>query len=255
MQRNSFHSTSANAESNSEKLRALNDKFDILESQETRLSLKRKAFFSDYVEEMEYKVLTTSEEGDKALKLVEDELLTISDEFIKDKRMFILNNEKEKGVLFGLENDLMGTLEFDNENYKRKMEDYREEFESRVENLIENVNGNNRIRNEIFEKNTKEVEGIMDELEGKLVEAKTIREKKENLILKDFSEEIEKTCGMLELEKNVRENTENKMKNMIKEVTESLMKEIEVNNNWRGFCFESFVLRKKNRSEKRTTRS
>ena len=229
-QRTSFHSTNANCESNSEKLRLLTDKFDILETQEARLSLKRQAFFSDYVQDLENKVSITSEEGDKMIRRLEDEVISFHDEFMKEKRDFLLRDEKERGVYLGLGNDLTGTIEIDNENYRRKMEEFREDFEGRVEGFLGNLEEKKRARSEKIERGTKEALGIMDTLGVKLDDIKINREKKEDSMMKEFGKAIQETCEILELERNARENTEGKMKNMIKEVTESLMKDIEVKN-------------------------
>ena len=227
-QRLSFHSTHANSDSNSEKLRLLTDKFDILETQEARLSLKRHAFFSDYVQDLENKVQITSDEGDRMMKRLEDEVLTFHEEFTKEKRDRHWRDEKVEQVYLGLGNDLMGMVEAENENYKHKMEDFREDFEEKVEGILTNVAEKNRIRTEKIQRGTNEALGIIEVLGSKLDDIKLIREKKEETMMKEFGKAIQETCEVLELEKSARENTEKRMRNMIKEVTESLMKDIEV---------------------------
>lgn len=227
-QRLSFHSTHNNCDSNSEKLRLLTDKFDILETQEARLSLKRQAFFTDYIQDLENKFQITSDEGDRMMKRLEDEVLTFHEEFTKEKRDRLWRDEKEKQVYLGLGNDLMGMVEAENENYKKKIEEFREDFEGKVEGILTNLEEKNRLRSEKIQRGAKETLGIIDALGSKLNDLRVIREKKEETMMNEFGKAIQETCEVLELEKSARESTELRMRNMIKEVTESLMKDIEV---------------------------
>lgn len=227
--RSSIPTNSSNTnDMNSSKLRALQDKWDFLESQDVHFSQKRRLFLESFIIDLENNFFKGSEEAEGLFKKTEEDLCALHEAFIGEKKGYFVQNEKEKNLLNGLEDNYFEILSDDNERYRDYFEKIREEFEEKMfiirTRLIENENERLGMNERIVNRS----EGILIGLKEKLGIERSNRELKEKQMIESFGKEVDEVFLGLELERRIREETNKKMMDMIKGMGDCLFRDIEV---------------------------
>ena len=239
LQRSSIHSNQETNANNS-KLKALNTRWDTLEAQDYRYTTKKRVFLEENLNEIEVKAIKCSEEAEKAIKNIENQIFSINDEFLQEKKAGFFNNEKLSAVAFGLQENFIEEITENNEKMNRRNDELTEEFTEKYRDLHEKIKENFLRKDGESERNYKEITIFSENCWEKLEGAKKGREEGKTMIEMKLGEEIQGVFDTLELEKKTREKTEGMMMNMIEKMSEDFMKEIQVFFRKNEFLFDFF---------------
>ena len=135
-QRTSVRSNISTSESTNTKLKALLDKWDTLESQDYHQTSKRRTYIEEILIDFHEKSEKSAEDEEKALKTLEDQLISLTEQFLQEKRGFSLNDDKHKGILNGLEENIKDSIQNDKEVYISRIEGYIVGLEEKIDELI-----------------------------------------------------------------------------------------------------------------------